>query len=159
MCVQVRPSTSAHCPQNMQWVEIRIRGVGAVAANNPVVVANNVVDARGHFPSDDSLSSLKPERQGAALDDLDAAAQEIEQKLNTLHANAAAVVLFVQCAEGRSRSSRCVGAYLIRTLHFTSTQAVQFLEACYNSPRVDHCPASNFSKPNVEQWLFQYADR
>jgi len=163
MCVLVEPATSQHCRvAGMEWVQLRIRGVGKIGVT-PLVPPDSpgIVDARRIFGNDDSLAALRPEIVHDELLRLHEAAKEIERKLGALRADAPvghAVSLIVQCEKGQSRSVRCVGAYLIRTLGFSAAEAYDFLVIRFNSPRVDNCnPQSKISKGNVPQWLYEYA--
>jgi hypothetical protein len=153
MCAQVGPFMIAGA-----YVSIVIRGVGPI----PVADADfdDIVDARFYFPED----NWSPQN-GDDLRLLHAAASAINSKATALARERANVkapeadvtrapILYVQCQEGRSRSARCVGAFLMKYRNMTRQDALATLRAGYDH-RIDGCD-QELNEETVGCWLMQF---
>ncbi len=108
----------------------------------------NVFDARTYFEVD---RFPEPDTR-KDMQNLKNAVEEIRKKVQNLEQDPKGYPrLYVQCKEGRSRSARCVGAFLVKVCNFSRTRALSMLEHGYKHG-LDEC-IQRLSKDNVDAWL------
>jgi hypothetical protein len=111
-----------------------------------VPVPNQRIDARHFFPADDRFSNLTQANKEKQLDALRNAAQCVATSFE------GSPVVWLFCAEGRSRSPRVAGAFLRRHLGLSPLEVMQMLRDGYTHHRTDQC-VQQMNEENVKEWI------